>query len=96
MRDAYGFGADIPIENRTLAECFREYIERSVLSYVLGEQMISDEENKQKLNAILTKAVGASKARKIIEFQDARSNFDEDAKTGKPGVNTNLVSTDFS
>ena len=89
MGDIYHYGVDIPIENRTFVECFREYVDRY--------DLVSEEEFLQKFNATLTKAVGASKARKMLEYHKARVDFDRNAFVGrKPGVNNNLVSNDFS
>lgn len=97
FRDIFDLGVDIPIENRTVTEYFREYGQRLAMIHVYGGDVISVEEGEQKVNATLTRSLGATKARKIFEFDKAFSDFDENVMMGrKTTVNTNLVSTDFS
>lgn len=63
MRNAFGFGTEIPIGNQTLAECIEAYAEKSATS---ESKVIEDYNGKMKV--ALTKGVEASKARQIDYF----------------------------
>lgn len=88
MRDAFGFGTDIPIGNQTLFECIKKYAEKSSST----ESSVIADYNKQ-MKATLTKGVEALKARQIIYFFEKAAFVYEQRNIEKDPI---LVSTHFS
>lgn len=68
MREIYGFGVDIPTENRKYIDCVRDYYRKHILYKPSAEARTRKEENVRRLKSIMTKGVEASKARKLEYF----------------------------
>lgn len=89
VRDIYGFGVDIPTANRTIEECFNDYFRGKSWKEIMSAQ----EESTKKFNSAITKGVEASKARKIVHYEQKKDLF---MRSGSIKEDAVLVSIDFS
>ncbi|XP_055312757.1 uncharacterized protein LOC129574589 isoform X2 [Sitodiplosis mosellana] len=89
-RDTYGFGVDIPTENRTYHQCLIDFVVKSNSQHKSREEIRAmDDENFKKFKSTLTKGLEATKSRDLDYYLQIAYNILKNRTAG--GVDANFI-----